>query len=156
MFMSVHGSYPLPRLRPIEITYFGHAVTFNYPTLASFAILSYFVRTEMYSIHVPSHLPRTRADAITAGLQGPTQEDVIHVNTYCRTRLASSSPEDTQDAELRNRRHDPDWFRVIQCHRPCVGLSSRQAIHPPGTFTGRWRGSSIVCCSVSVTSLVSY
>ena len=137
--MSADGVYPPPRLQPIEITYFGETITFIYPPLASFAILSYFARAETRPFCVPPHLPQSRADATALGLQGPTRDDVIHFNENCKTLF----PQGDAWTALEGRRHDPDWFRAARYPHP-TGLSSRQGLHPPGTFTGQWLGSIFV------------
>lgn len=136
-----------PRLPTTEITYFGHVLAFTYPTLASFAILSYFVRVEVNVFGIPPHLPHTRADANALGiLLGPTKDDVVHFNTHCKTTLADAAAP-TEDTRHRGRKsigHDPDWHRALRHPPPSAGVLRRQAIHSPGTFTGRWQGSHVV------------
>lgn len=147
-YTSPHGSYPPPRIQPVEMTYFGEPITFKCPNLGLFAILSYFVRTESRSVSIPPHLPLTRAEAIAQGRAGPTQEDITFFNSKCKTRFANSTPAEAWKAITRSRRHDPDWFRAVSLPRLLDGSSSQQILHLPGTFTGQWTGSHIVCCFV--------
>lgn len=112
--------------------------------MASFAILSYFARAEMRPLGVPPHLPLNRVEAIALGVQGPTQDDVVHFNTKCNTLLVESSQGDSWDVASKSRRHDPDWLRAVQYADQSNSLLSRQTFHPPGTFTGRWQGSHMV------------
>jgi hypothetical protein len=102
----------------------------------------------MRPIGVPEHLPLNRAEAIARGVQGPTKDDVAHFNKHCKTHLVESSQCDPWDVGSKSRMHDPDWFRAVEC--PKV-LPSRQSLHPPGTFTGRWQGSHIVRFFVPLT-----
>lgn len=134
-----------PRLPTTEITYFGHTLAFTYPTLASFAILSYFARVEANIFGVPPHLPPTRAAANALGIAlGPTQDDIVHFNTHCKTLIAERSLGDTPAIGRKSRRHDPDWHRALRYPGPSTGVYRTHTIHRPGTFTGRWQGSHIV------------
>lgn len=152
-YTSPHGSYPPSRLQSVEMTYFGKPITFMYPNLGLFAILSYFVRTESRPLGIPPHLPLTRAEATAQGREGPTQEDVTHFNSKCKTRFANSIP---TDAITRSRKHDPDWFRAVSLSSNINESSSRQILHLPGTFTGQWTGSHMVCCIVTIIFFANF
>jgi len=94
----------------------------------------------MCPLAVPPHLPLNRAEANLLGILGPTRADVEHFNTNCKTLSLKFSQGNLWDAVTRSRKHDPDWFRAVQC----ANQPKLHGLHAPGTFTGRWQGSLIV------------
>lgn len=130
--IGVHGQYPPPPLPPQDITYFGHIQhKAHVPCVSVFASLSYFSRQETIPVTVPPHLieasPKTRFEADTLGLSGPTLNDMEHFIHRCLTHFVDYSVSGIN-------------IRYSRPPSSIIGKSSYKL----GTLTGRWQGSYIV------------
>ena len=92
---------------------------------------------------IPPHLPKTRAEAMTNGVSGPTMEDIADFNARCKTHFPGKTYGNHFDSLLKSQRHDPDWMRSIRdpLYRSPSFLPGQ---YIPGTISGRWQGSFVV------------
>ena len=160
---TAHGEYPIYR-RPENAwsqVYYGSRPYLMYPLAAEAAKLIYQSRRDMALLTVPPQHPRTRADAIAAGITGvfPTQEDVAEVNAHKsaqpvkriiwdwdRGTAVALGADDGAEYIDASRDWDCDWWRL----RFCWDIWKNQPrwrpgkVYVPGSLSGLWQGKMLV------------
>lgn len=128
---KVDEAYPAPLPPPSsrEIAYFGPR-TVHVPSAPVYSILCYFTRLDTLSPMFPVHLAAAGRVQVPSRA-GPCREDVEHFINECRTRF---EPWDFA-TETSIPRADDSLTRYLS------------QSYFPGSLTGRWQGSSIVCSS---------
>lgn len=160
---TAHGDYPIYRRpeRAWSQIYYGSRPMLMYPLAAEAAKLIYQSRRDLAVLTVPPHHPRTRADAIAAGITGvfPTQEDVAEVNAHKSAQLVKRViwdwdlgiavvPGEEHNAQPvdASRAWDCDWWRL----RFCLDIWKNQPrwrpgrVYIPGSLSGLWQGKMLV------------
>ncbi|KAF8736845.1 hypothetical protein AX14_013779 [Amanita brunnescens Koide BX004] len=169
---TAHGQYPIYR-RPESAwsqVYYGSRPLLMYPLAAEAAKLIYQSRRDMALLTVPPHHPRTRADAIAAGITGvfPTQEDVAEVNAHKSAQTVKRVIWDWErgiavvpgadDAAEYNasRDWDCDWWRLRFCWD--VWKSQPQwrpgKVYVPGSLSGLWQGKMLIPSEQHMTTFL--
>ncbi|KAK0457117.1 uncharacterized protein EV420DRAFT_1551521 [Desarmillaria tabescens] len=115
------GAYGPPGLRLLEARYFGDKFQkIQLPPITLLATLAYFARQNFDRLVIPDQLPRTRLEANSLGLSGPTREDLEYFadhRTYCCG---------------------------LESLRFCVAVRGIAPPYLPGTLTGRYNGSCLI------------
>lgn len=114
-----------------EVMYFGLR-TVQFPSAPIYSILCYFARLDTLVPMFPIHLSSAEPAPSRAG---PRRKDVEYFINECRTRF------------------EP-WDFAMERTPPVERRAIGQAYFP-GSLTGRWQGSSIVCRSSNPARWVS-
>ncbi|KAF4613809.1 hypothetical protein D9613_008054 [Agrocybe pediades] len=145
-----------------EIIHYSHRLQLCAPVPTPAAIMCLIVQSD--SFRVPSNMPRlrdgvprTRAQAVTEGYEGPTVADVedYHLNTRIHTVQRLPLPFGLEDVSgdggeddglnescLGSAAWDQDWYRLVACRDPWLGdMSLRGPVFTPGTLSGQWAGT---------------
>ncbi|RDB17638.1 hypothetical protein Hypma_001087 [Hypsizygus marmoreus] len=130
---TIHGPYPPSPLLSPNVPYFGEiSRNRRIPSVALFAILSFFTRKETLRPMIPPHLldgkRLTREEADALGKEGPTLDDMEHFISRCQTQFASFPAIDFGE------QHSSDILPLALDEASSYNV---------GTLTGRWQGSYI-------------
>jgi len=122
------------------------------PEPSSATIILTFALNEVFPLAIPPHLPESRAIAIVTHRSGPTMEDLRAVAS-CRTPLFADIPcgpkaKQLSSADILDPDHkfeyDTEFCRSLRLSYD-LARSSKYPYYIPGTFTGTWEGSYMVC-----------
>ncbi|KAI0295023.1 hypothetical protein BC826DRAFT_1104480 [Russula brevipes] len=163
---TAHGDYPIlpPRRDTIpETTHFDRTIRFRTPPITIAAKLIYFSRRETIPLVVPPGLPVDRPAALAQGISwGPTQADIIEVNSHFGARFVPASHWDWKSTLAPEQRiieedgawrrdllspsaaWDNDWERFITCWDPWASVELKGTVYTFGSLDGLWQGRLLI------------
>ena len=163
---SEHGEYPVfpPRGDTIvEMFHYGRSIRFRTPPITIAAKLIYFSRRETIPLAIPSDLPVDRAAALAQRRNwGPTQADIIEVNSHTGAQFVDASDWDWKSTLTPEQRRieedgvwrrdlrspsaawDNDWERFTACWDPWANVEFKGTVYTFGSMNGLWQGRLLV------------